>query len=559
MTFKKIIIFLVLALIVNPLISQESNPVFENYTLTEHRNEISDIVFNQEGTLMATVSDSLIVIWKFSRFNPAPVVIQQFKDKANVNSVCFTDDGKYLVSGGYSQVLNFWDYTNGKKIKTFKLRYTEKEVEKMKSSEKKTIEANQWASSSKSKFEKEEIGTFPSIINNIISIKGTIFSAQGDNSIKLWNPSSEYGKMQTLGSSSSRSSYSRSSSRRSSSRRSSSSSSSSSSQKNKNEHAWSVNDISSPDGNSIFTASDDNTIKKWTTSRFEQTLKGHTRSVTRIVSSPNNKFIVSIGADNSIRVWGSYGNQVCGSLGNRNKINDVAFSLDGRYLATAEEDELCFWKISKKTGKLSLVWREEAYLGDEITKVAFMSMGKEVHLLSGSEYGNITSWNIEMLLVRKYYEKEYTVKKEKSGFFKKQGEFEKTEAYTARFQLGQDLIKDLDREYLAKYRKEKEKIDLVDETIDEIPEMKRIRLKIEEIKEYNPDDEKFIIVIRGGEMELPVPIKSAKNFKLKYKKAVVTATEVTIDGKKILASIEVTDPNTKKIYKALDIKKGRNR
>ncbi len=531
MNIRKILIFWILILSINPIFSQTGRD-FEFFTIKEHKSAIKDIVFSSDQSMMATVSDSTIILWKLSKSgNSDPVSIKKIIEKGIVNSVCFFDQDKILIAVGETQSVAFWDVESGSKKKMFKIRYTQAEVDAIKNTtEKRDIERRQWetrSSSSRgnskektnSKYEKDEIGDFPSVIYKVIADKDDIFTAHADNTIKVWDARSDYGKMQTFLASPSE------------------------------VHTWDVNDICfSVDKNYVFSASDDNYIKKWGTSssRLENTFKGHSRSVTQIALSPNGKYLASVSKDNSIRVWSLDGKEICGALAERDKnISDVAFSPDGKFLAIAEESGIIL-SVINVNGKLNIIGKTEVFDFEKITTIAFLPISNSgnIQLLVANEAGEMKSIDVRILIVRKHFEKEYAEQKKKSGLFLPQGEFEKTEDYEKRVATGDIFLEKLDREYMLKYSEIT--INTDDNSLK--TNEKKINLKIENISTYNPDKEIFLIKIQGTEREINIPFADAQLFKKNQSKIVVTALETTTDGKKKITEVTIIDPNTKKPY-----------
>ncbi len=531
MNIRKILIFWILILSINPIFSQTGRD-FEFFTIKEHKSAIKDIVFSSDQSMMATVSDSTIILWKLSKSgNSDPVSIKKIIEKGIVNSVCFFDQDKILIAVGETQSVAFWDVESGSKKKMFKIRYTQAEVDAIKNTtEKRDIERRQWETrtnssrgnskeKTNSKYEKDEIGDFPSVIYKVIADKDDIFTAHADNTIKVWDARSDYGKMQTFLASPSE------------------------------VHTWDVNDICfSVDKNYVFSASDDNYIKKWGTSssRLENTFKGHSRSVTQIALSPNGKYLASVSKDNSIRVWSLDGKEICGALAERDKnISDVAFSPDGKFLAIAEESGIIL-SVINVNGKLNIIGKTEVFDFEKITTIAFLPISNSgnIQLLVANEAGEMKSIDVRILIVRKHFEKEYAEQKKKSGLFLPQGEFEKTEDYEKRVATGDIFLEKLDREYMLKYSEIT--INTDDNSLK--TNEKKINLKIENISTYNPDKEIFLIKIQGTEREINIPFADAQLFKKNQSKIVVTALETTTDGKKKITEVTIIDPNTKKPY-----------
>jgi len=88
-------------------------------------------------------------------------------------------------------------------------------------------------------------------------------------------------------------------------------------------------------------------------------LKGHTREIEVMASSPDSKILVSAGKDKTVRLWEVEHAQPSGSplTGHTKPVRCLAFSPDGSLLASAgDEDAIILWepKTQKLIGKLQL-------------------------------------------------------------------------------------------------------------------------------------------------------------------------------------------------------------
>ncbi|HHP7232103.1 MAG TPA: caspase family protein [Xenococcaceae cyanobacterium] len=211
-------------------------------------------------------------------------------------------------------------------------------------------------------------------------------------------------------------------------------------------HSQKVNAVAySSDGNLIATASDDNTIKIWSSAgELLDTLSGHNDRVTSLSFKPNlNSFFTEEGIDESSyilisgsadttailwRIENKQGRQIKQFTGHTDWITDVLFSnsiiatasrdstiklwdeagalittlsghqgwvnrieLSQSYLVSSGEDgKIIFWEINPDSGKqIKTIAASE----DSITDIAISSDQKTV--VAASDYGEVSLWNIK--------------------------------------------------------------------------------------------------------------------------------------------------------------------
>ena len=147
----------------------------------------------------------------------------------------------------------------------------------------------------------------------------------------------------------------------------------------------------SPDGQTIASGSDDNTVWLWdaATDTFNRKLTGHTGGVTSVAFSPNGQVLVSGSEDKTIRLWDvNTGTELKKITGHTGPVYSVAFSPDGQKLAsTSANRTVQLWDINTGTQLQIFTGHTGA-----VFSVAFSPDGQR--LASGGADNTVWLWDV---------------------------------------------------------------------------------------------------------------------------------------------------------------------
>ena len=150
----------------------------------------------------------------------------------------------------------------------------------------------------------------------------------------------------------------------------------------------------SPDGKTLAAASYDMTVKVWDVATAKRTtLQGHTHAVYSVAFSPDGKTLASASGDKTVRLWDLATNKERAVLqGHTEPVISVAFSPDGKILASAGVDKsVKLWDVATGRERATLQGTEAVW------SVAFSPDGKTLASAGGTisnAPGELKLWDV---------------------------------------------------------------------------------------------------------------------------------------------------------------------
>lgn len=316
--------------------------------ITRLKGAVTSLAFSQDGKYMVSGggrNDHMIRLWDTKTWQ---MIGTSWKGhKYSVLSLAFSPDARYVVSGGGDKTIRLWDSFTGELI------------------------GRPW------------IGHEGVIYGITFSLDGnSIISGSDDSTLRKWKVPNRpiivgenwYGHKKEV-----------------------------------------TSVVFSPDGNYVISGSADSTLLKWDLSTGKPVTPpwvGHTRYITSIAISSDGKYVVSASGDKTLRLWNAKTGQQIGNpwFGSEDRINSVSISQNNKYVVSGSGYfcELCspsnnstrLWNL--KTGELI----GKPWVGhfSPVTSVAFTPDSKFVISASGlSSYdakvsiadNSLRLWNID--------------------------------------------------------------------------------------------------------------------------------------------------------------------
>jgi WD40 repeat protein len=364
-------------------------------TLTGHGAWVWSVAFSPDGRFLASGSvDRTIQIWEVASGKDLGA-LRGHTD--TVSSVAFSPDGKVLASGSVDKTIKLWDISNGRELRT--LHGHTQLVQSVAFSPDGKVLASGANDATVKLWDAASGRELRTLNGHTVWVTSVAFSPDGamlasggiDHTIKFWDVANGY-ELRTLAA-----------------------------------HVAPVNAVAfSPDGNLLasgsgdWRASDpneknllaagrsigDNTVRLWdvASGRMVRTLSGHNDIVNAVAFSPDGRILASASNDLTIKLWDVAGGRELRTLnGHAGWVQDVVFSPDGKLLASLSFDNTCsttapchikLWDVASGGERRTLTGKFVAFSPDG-KMLASVSVDNTVKLSDVASGGELRSFSAQ--------------------------------------------------------------------------------------------------------------------------------------------------------------------
>lgn len=312
----------------------------------------------QTSVLLAIQSMKLFPTLEAAQFLQTNTLASPINHKTyndSINTVAFSPDGKFIISGSWSDdIVTMWEITTGKEI--FHMNHNDSISAVVYSPDGKYAVSGSWDNTARV----WDTSTGTEIVRMLHDegVRSVAFSPDGefivtgsfDNTVRVWETltGNEVAKMF---------------------------------------HDDNVISVAfSPDGKYIVSGSLDRTVRIWEiASEIEISRMPHDNDVYSVTYSPSGKYVLSSSADHTARVWDVTTGVEISRISHDNRVESAVFSVDEKYALSASTDRTArVWDIA--TGiEISRMVHDNS-----VNSIAFSFDGK--YVVSGSQDGTARLW-----------------------------------------------------------------------------------------------------------------------------------------------------------------------
>jgi WD40 repeat protein len=352
-------------------IEPENDLPVKAVTQLGHRGNVESVTFSPDGKFALSGSDDKTLrLWEVATGRE----LRSFVDPVGwINSVAFSPDGKYVLSGGgspgkvgrlfeFESELKLWDRATGRQLRSFEghtnevasVAFSPDGKFALSGSSDHTLRLWEVATG-------RELRSFKSHTNKVESVAFSpdgkfILSGSSDNMLKLWEVATGQELRSFVG-----------------------------------HGGWVMSVTFSPDGKLALSGSWDRTLKLWEvdTGRELKTFKGHLEAVRSVAFSPDGKSALSGSDDHTLKLWDVTTERELRSFkGHVDVVKSVAFSPDGQSVLSGSWDQkLKLWEAVTGREQYSFAGRV-----DVVSSVVFSRDGQ--FALTGNWDRTLKLWEV---------------------------------------------------------------------------------------------------------------------------------------------------------------------